>query len=260
MSDLVLDVQGIGKQYNRAVSLQPEYRTLKETIEHTVKGWMGKSTGIDAKQEKFWALQDITFQLRRGEVLGIIGRNGSGKTTLLKIITRLTHPTTGNLTVHGSIGSYLGIGVGLHQELSGRENIFVSGTMLGMTKKEIDRKLEEIIAFAELEEFIDMPMKYYSSGMQSRLAFSVAAHLEERDILIIDEALAAGDLAFIQKCFRKIGEMVKKGQTAIYTSHYPDQITMLSTRCLYLQQGKVVEEGNPHALTQRYLRDIGIKK
>lgn len=250
MTEPILSVRGVSKSYQTTLA----HYTLKGMLENSLRNRFTMKTL--EKQKEFWALRDISFDLERGETLGIIGRNGAGKTTLLKIIARLTAPTTGSVHLHGSVGSYLGMGVGMHQELSGRENIKLSGSLLGMSRREVSEKMEEIIAFSELEQSIDMPVKFYSSGMRARLAFSIAAHLDEKDILMIDEALAAGDLAFCQKCLKKIQSLVEHGQTALFVSHGMGQVRSLSTRCLYMREGAMAAYGQTDEVIQQYLYDI----
>lgn len=245
----VLSVNGLSKRYLRTHM----HRTFKGILESAVR-----RSGSREKlpPDEFWALKDVSFSLQRGEVLGIIGRNGAGKTTLLKIISRLTVPTSGTVTLHGQIGSYLGMGVGMHQELSGRENIHLSGSLLGMSSRDIAATIDEIVDFSELQDSIDMPVKFYSSGMRARLAFSIAAHLDHKDILVIDEALATGDIAFCTKCLQKISSLVEHGQTALFVSHSMGHIRTLSDRCLYLKQGEVAAYGETNVVVDRYLADI----
>jgi lipopolysaccharide transport system ATP-binding protein len=209
--------------------------------------------------EQFLALDDVSFQVREGEVLGIIGRNGAGKSTLLKILSQVTAPTSGEIKVRGRIASLLEVGTGFHPELTGRENIFLNGAILGMTKLEIRRKLDEIIAFSEIEEFIDTPVKRYSSGMYVRLAFAVAAHLEP-EILVVDEVLAVGDAAFQERCLGKIEEVAKGGRTAIFVSHDMGAVTSLTNRAVLLQNGKVIASGASREIVTLYLnRSIDLR-
>jgi len=196
----------------------------------------------------FWALSDISFEVKRGEVLGIIGRNGAGKSTLLKIMSRVTTPTKGQIKIRGRVGSLLEVGTGFHPELTGRENIFLNGAILGMTKNEIRKKFDEIVAFAEVEKFIETPVKRYSSGMYVRLAFAVAAHLEP-EILIVDEVLAVGDIQFQKKCLGKMGEAAKNGRTVIFVSHNMASVKALCGRTILLDKGKVVMEGLPSSVS-----------
>ena len=199
-----------------------------------------------------WALRGVSFEVKKGEVVGIIGRNGAGKSTLLKILARITEPTSGRAIVNGRIGSLLEVGTGMHQELTGRENIYLSGTILGMTKAEVDRKFEEIVEFAELGKFIDTPVKRYSSGMKVRLGFAIAAHLEP-EILLVDEVLAVGDAAFQKKCLGKMGDVAKEGRTVLFVSHNMGAITRLCQRAFWLDGGMVVADGDAEYVVSRYL-------
>jgi lipopolysaccharide transport system ATP-binding protein len=205
-----------------------------------------------------WALRDVSFDIKHGEVVGFIGRNGAGKSTLLKILTRITPPTRGYAEIRGRVASLLEVGTGFHGELSGRENIYLNGTILGMTKKEVDRKFDEIVDFSGVERFIDTPVKRYSSGMSVRLAFAVAAHLEP-EILIIDEVLAVGDSAFQKKCISKMQDVHKQGRTVLFVSHNMPAVAMLCSRAILLSAGKMVMDGSPHEVISRYLNsDEGI--
>ncbi|MGA9885469.1 MAG: polysaccharide ABC transporter ATP-binding protein [Candidatus Acidiferrales bacterium] len=207
-------------------------------------------------RESFWALRDISFDVKEGEVLGLIGRNGAGKSTLLKVLSRITAPTVGHAEIHGRVGSLLEVGTGFHPELSGRENIFLNGAILGMSKREIARKFDEIVAFAEVERFIDTPVKRYSSGMYVRLAFAVAAHLET-EVLFIDEVLSVGDASFQKKCLGKMGDVANQGRTVIFVSHNMNALRKLCPRSIRLDAGRIVEIGDSEQLVNRYLlRDI----
>lgn len=208
------------------------------------------------KNNTFWALQDVSFEVKAGEVMGIIGRNGAGKTTLLKLLSRITEPTNGYADVHGRVGSLLEVGTGFHPELSGRENIFLNGAILGMRRTEIERKFDEIVAFAEVERFIDTPVKHYSSGMYMRLAFAVAAHLEP-EILLVDEVLAVGDAAFQKKCLGKMGEITKEGRTVLFVSHNMGAVRSLCNKGLVLSEGKLIESGDISRCIERYYKGIG---
>ncbi len=199
----------------------------------------------------FWALQDVSFEVNHGEVIGIIGRNGAGKSTLLKILSRITEPTRGRAVLHGRVGALLEVGTGFHPELTGRENIYLNGAILGMRRREIERKFDEIVAFADIEKFIDTPAKHYSSGMYMRLAFAVAAHLEP-EILIVDEVLAVGDAEFQKKCLGKMGEVAREGRTVILVSHQMNQIRKLCNRCLWLDGGKVRGFGGTQSTVGAY--------
>src|SRR5207249_2572638 len=219
MNDLVIRVENLGKRY-RLGGRKETYGTLRDTIVSAVTASMnalrGHSSGNSRKE--FWALQDVSFDVGRGEILGIIGRNGAGKSTLLKILSRVTRPTVGRAVIRGRIGSLLEVGTGFHPELTGRENIYLNGAVLGMKKTEIRHKFDELVEFAELEQFLDTPVKRYSSGMYMRLAFAIAAHLEP-EILVVDEVLAVGDVAFRKKCLGKIGDVAKEGRTVLFVSH-----------------------------------------
>src|SRR5260370_25480674 len=191
---------------------------------------------------EFWALRDVSFEMRNGDVVGLIGRNGAGKSTLLKILSRVTQPTEGNAEIHGRVGSLLEVGTGVHLELTGRENTYLNGAILGMGRREISRKFDEIVAFAEVADFIDTPLKHYSTGMQMRLAFAVAAHLEP-ETLLIDEVLAVGDMAFQNKCLGKVGEVASGGRTIVFVSHQLNQIRRLCKKAIWLDQGKIFQVG-----------------
>jgi lipopolysaccharide transport system ATP-binding protein len=203
------------------------------------------------KQEVFWALKDVSLEVREGEVLGLIGRNGAGKTTLLKILSRITRPTTGWGEIRGRVRSLLEVGTGFHGELSGRENTYLSGSILGMSKREIDLKFDEIVAFAEIEKFIETPVKHYSSGMYVRLAFAVAAHLEP-EILLVDEVLAVGDINFQKKCLGKMGEVAREGRTIVLVSHQLNQIRRLCHRVVWIDEGSVCQDGPPDRVVNAY--------
>jgi len=207
--------------------------------------------------ELVWAIQDVSFQVEHGEVVGIIGRNGAGKSTLLKILSRITQATEGRALIHGRIASLLEVGTGFHPELTGRENIYLNGAVLGMRKAEIDRKFDEIVAFSEVERFIDTPVKHYSSGMYVRLAFAVAAHLEP-EILIVDEVLAVGDAAFQKKCLGKMEEVAGKGRTVLFVSHNVTAIRSLCGRAVLLNSGKLVQQGSAQEVVGQYLRDMEV--
>src|SRR6202012_2897102 len=204
-----------------------------------------------SKQEAFWALKDVSLEVKEGEVLGLIGRNGAGKTTLLKILSRITRPTTGHAEIRGHVRSLLEVGTGFHGELTGRENTYFSGSLLGMKKREIDRKLDEIIAFAEIEKFIDTPVKHYSSGMYVRLAFAVAAHLEP-EILLVDEVLAVGDINFQKKCLGKMGDVARAGRTVVLVSHQMNQMRRLCDRVAWVDGGTIRMIGGAHEVVSAY--------
>jgi len=253
MSDLAIRVEKLGKQY-RIGATQPGYRTFREALIDGVTAPINRMRGLahTAEDRAIWALRDVSFEVRRGEVLGIIGRNGAGKTTLLKILSRITEPTEGCAELYGRVGSLLEVGTGFHPELSGRENIYLNGAILGMKRSEIQRRFDEIVTFAEVERFIDTPVKHYSSGMYMRLAFAVAAHLEP-DILLIDEVLAVGDAAFQKKCLNKMQDVGQQGRTVLFVSHNIPAITRLCPRTILLDNGKVLRDGPSHQVVSIYL-------
>jgi lipopolysaccharide transport system ATP-binding protein len=246
MTHTVIQGEGLGKRYRRGLAVDPG---LRHALERILKSPL--SVVRRKKHETFWALKDVSLEVNEGEVLGLIGRNGAGKTTLLKILSRITKPTTGWAEIHGRVGSLLEVGTGFHPELTGRENAFLSGAILGMSKREIERKFDEIVAFAELEKFIDTPVKHYSSGMYVRLAFAVAAHLEP-EILLVDEVLAVGDIRFQKKCMGKMGDVARAGRTVILVSHNMAAINALSSRVIMLDGGVIVFDGTASEATGRY--------
>lgn len=254
MRELAIRVENISKQY-RLGNLQSRYKTIRENFTDILLTPFRQLRPTEAKT--IWALKEVSFEVKPGEVLGIIGRNGAGKSTLLKIISRITRPTQGRIEMYGRVGSLLEVGTGFHPELTGRENIYLSGAVLGMKKVEIGQKFDEIVAFAELEQFIDTPVKRYSSGMYMRLAFAVAAHLEP-EILLIDEVLAVGDAGFQQKCLRKMEKIGSEGRTILFVSHNMLALTTLCTRAILLKEGRVTLTGNPYELVQKYLGEGGI--
>jgi len=241
----VIRVEGLAKRYRLGV--RPTYKTLRESLVRL--GGRGRRR---REEEIFWALRDVSFTIRRGDTVGILGRNGAGKSTLLKILSRITEPTEGRAEIHGRVGSLLEVGTGFHQELTGRENVYLNGAILGMKKAEIDRKFDEIVAFAEVERFIDTPVKWFSSGMGTRLAFAVAAHLEA-EILLVDEVLAVGDLAFQRRCLGKMGEAARSGRTVLLVSHNMMAIQQLCSSALVLDRGRVVLAGSTADCVQGYL-------
>lgn len=250
----IIEVKNLGKRYTIGHERLP-YHSLRDDLVGLIKKPIRWLRGHRENQEDFWALKDINFEVKRGEVLGIIGANGAGKSTLLKILSRITYPTEGEIRMHGRVGSLLEVGTGFHPELTGRENIYLNGVILGMTKKEIDRKFDEIIHFAGIERFLDTPVKHYSSGMYVRLAFSVAAHLEP-DILIVDEVLAVGDADFQKKSLGKMEEITKKeGRTILFVSHNMDAIQSICKKCIFLDQGRIKMMGDSQAVIGAYLHD-----
>src|SRR5678815_29332 len=241
-------IANVGKRY-RIGGLHPGYMTFREMLGGLVTApFKKRSNG----QQTLWALSDINLDIGQGELVGIIGHNGAGKSTLLKILSRVTKPTTGEVELFGRIGSLLEVGTGFHPDLSGRENIFLSGAILGMRRAEIERKFDDIVAFSELEKFIETSVKWYSSGMYVRLAFSVAAHLEP-EILVMDEVLAVGDAAFQQKCLDKMHEIRQQGRTILFVSHDMAAITRLCKRVVLLENGKITLDGEPREVVKRYL-------
>ena len=256
MAEPVITVESLGKRY--LLDHAPSHDTLRDTLTHGVRGLVRRLTRREAAvREEFWALRDVSFTINRGEVVGIIGRNGAGKSTLLKVLSRVTEPTTGRIRLRGRVASLLEVGTGFHPELSGRENIFLNGAILGMSRAEIRRKFDEIVAFAEVERFLDTPVKHYSSGMYVRLAFSVAAHLEPK-ILIVDEVLTVGDAAFQKKCLGKMGEVARsEGRTVLFVSHNTSAVQNLCTRLLLLSNGELTFAGGVAEGLLRYL-DTGV--
>jgi len=242
----VIHAEGLGKRYRRGVRVDAGLRHVLE--EFARSPWRALR---GAKPEMFWALKDVSLEVREGEVLGLIGRNGAGKTTLLKILSRITRPTEGWAEIRGKVRSLLEVGTGFHPELTGRENTYLSGSILGMSKREIDRKFDEIVAFAEIEKFIETPVKHYSSGMYVRLAFSVAAHLEP-EILLVDEVLAVGDINFQKKCLGKMGEVAKGGRTVVLVSHQLNQIRKLCERVAWVDGGSIRMAGGTHEVVSAY--------
>ncbi len=261
MGDLVIRVEGLGKQYCIGRRLD-EYYTLRDLMASLARApfrlfrsaWDGDRSGASG-DEVVWALKEVSFEVQRGEVVGIIGRNGAGKSTLLKILSRITEPTEGHAEIRGRVGSILEVGTGFHPELTGRENIYLSGAILGMKRAEIKRKFDEIVAFAEVERFIDTPVKHYSTGMYLRLAFSVAAHLDP-EILLVDEVLAVGDAAFQKKCLGKMGDVAQQGRTVLFVSHNMAAIAALTERSVYLHDGRIVEVGDTQRVIEAYLENI----
>ena len=258
MTDTVIRVENLGKRY---VLGRPQesarYKTLRESIVDAAQSpWRrlrGSAAARESVQEEFWALRDVSFDIKRGEVVGIIGRNGAGKSTLLKVLSRITTPTAGRITLQGRVASLLEVGTGFHPELTGRENIFLNGAILGMHRREIKARFEEIVAFAEVEKFLDTPVKRYSSGMYVRLAFAVAAHLEP-EILIVDEVLAVGDVEFQKKCLGKMQDIAEgQGRTVVFVSHNMAAIHQLCSRAILLSQGTLVQSSKPLEVIDTYL-------
>src|SRR6266699_1024494 len=257
MSDIAIQCEGIGKQYR--IGERESYKALRDVITDAIKSPFRRLRQAANGSERtgngkptIWALQDVSFEVKEGEVLGIIGRNGAGKSTLLKILSRITEPTCGRAEIKGRLGSLLEVGTGFHPELTGRENIFLNGAILGMKKAEIASKFDEIVSFAEVEKFIDTPVKRYSSGMYVRLAFAVAAHMEA-EILLVDEVLAVGDAQFQKKCLGKMGDVAKHGRTILFVSHTMPSIQRLCSRCILLEGGSVKVAGEVGRVIEEYL-------
>jgi len=247
MNRAVIHAEGLGKRYRRG------HRDLDQSLRDTLTRVARSPLSVfrRAPQDAFWALRAVSLEVREGEILGLIGRNGAGKTTLLKILSRITRPTAGWAEIHGRVRSLLEVGTGFHGELTGRENTYLSGSILGMTRREIDRKFDEIVAFAEIDKFIDTPVKHYSSGMFVRLAFAVAAHLEP-EILLVDEVLAVGDIKFQKKCLGKMGDVARAGRTVVLVSHQMNQMRRLCHRVVWVDGGQIRMEGATHEVVSAY--------
>ena len=263
MSEFAIRIEGIGKKYR--LGERDRYKTLRDALTRTVTAPFqalsrlasGQSLIQRSKPEEFWALTDVCFELAPGEVVGLIGRNGAGKSTLLKILSRIVEPTTGRALLRGRVGSLLEVGTGFHPELTGRENIYLNGAILGLGRREVRRKFDEIVDFSEVEQFIDTPVKQYSSGMYMRLAFAVAAQLEP-EILLVDEVLAVGDSSFQKKCIGKMDEVGREGRTVVFVSHSMTAVTRLCPRVILLDRGRVIADGPAAEVTAAYLRsDLG---
>jgi lipopolysaccharide transport system ATP-binding protein len=265
-SDIAIHVENLGKQY-RIGALQKNggqysYKSLRDSISSAasapfrmVSGLLGRNGRHENQDEEtIWALKDVSFDVKRGEILGVIGRNGAGKSTLLKVLSRITEPSTGFAAIHGRVGSLLEVGTGFHPELTGRDNVYLNGAILGMRRAEINRQFDEIVAFAEVEKFIDTPVKYYSSGMYLRLAFAVAAHLEP-EILIVDEVLAVGDAEFQKKCLGKMQSLTSSGRTVVFVSHNMNAVEELCQRIVHLDRGEIASESRDvRTAIARYLK------
>ncbi|HVS80701.1 MAG TPA: ABC transporter ATP-binding protein [Pyrinomonadaceae bacterium] len=247
----IIRVENLGKQYTIGTR-DTAFDTLREALANRIRSPLkGLGRNGNSPDRTIWALRDVSFEVEQGEVVGIIGRNGAGKSTLLKILSRITEPTTGRIRLCGRVGSLLEVGTGFHPELTGRENIYLNGAILGMRRDEIMRKFDEIVAFAEIEKFLDTPVKRYSSGMYVRLAFAVAAHLEP-EILIVDEVLAVGDSAFQKKCLGKMGDVARAGRTVLFVSHNMAAVRHLCSQALLIDHGKVAERGNTSTVINKY--------
>ena len=257
-SDIAIHVENLGKLY--LIGERQRYKALRDTLSNALYAPVRAATSLlngdnghqpATSNDQFWALKDISFEVKKGEAVGLIGRNGAGKSTLLKILSRITKPTEGYVRMHGRIGSLLEVGTGFHPELTGRENIYLNGAIIGMRKKEIGCKFDQIVAFAEVEKFVDTPIKLYSSGMYVRLAFAVAAHLEP-EILLVDEVLAVGDTAFQKRCLGKMGDVAKEGRTVLFVSHQMNQIRRLCEQCLWVDSGRLRKIGSTVEIVSAY--------
>ena len=253
-------VEHLSKMYRIGGPVE-RYRTFRDSVAqsfaragHRLRSWFGGGDGAAPKYETIWALKDVSFEIQPGEVVGVIGRNGAGKSTLLKILSRIAEPTEGRAVVRGRVGSLLEVGTGFHPELTGRENVYLNGAILGMKRAEVDRKFDEIVAFAEIEKLIDTPVKHYSSGMYVRLAFSVAAHLDT-DILLVDEVLSVGDVKFQQKCMGRMQDRTFAGKTILFVSHNLSAIANLCPRSVLLENGRIVAEGKSQDVIAAYLTE-----
>jgi len=247
----IIQVRNLGKEY-RVLNANP---SLREAITKRFKRARNANGNGNAQTEVFWALRDVSFEVQPGEVVGLVGRNGAGKSTLLKILSRVIKPTSGEVDVYGRVGSLLEIGTGFHPDLTGRENIFLNGAIIGMKREEIKRKFDEIVAFAEVERFLDTPVRYYSTGMYLRLAFAVAGHFEP-EILMLDEVLAVGDAAFQRKCLDKMKQISSEGRTVFFVSHNLSSIQELCTRALLVEAGRLIEDGSTYDVSVKYLKMV----
>lgn len=258
-----IEVRDLGKRYTLTHQPRGGYTALRDVLAEQARTLLGaprrwlrrEPPPQDPGQEPFWALKGVNFSIQPGESVGIIGRNGAGKSTLLKLLSRITEPTTGRIALRGRVSSLLEVGTGFHPELTGRENIFLNGVILGMSRAEVARKFDEVVAFAEIEQFLDTPVKRYSSGMYVRLAFAVAAHLEPQ-VLLVDEVLAVGDAGFQKKCLGKLEDVAKEGRTVVFVSHQMAMINALCQRAIMLNGGKLVEDGPTEAVLSRYLTSV----
>jgi lipopolysaccharide transport system ATP-binding protein len=255
MSDIAIRVEELGKLYHLGTAQR--HNTLRDALAAGLRApldWLRRDGKRESGSgdETIWALREVSFDVNHGDAVGIVGRNGAGKSTLLKVLSRITEPTEGHAYVHGRVGSLLEVGTGFHPELTGRENVYLNGAILGMRRAEIARKFDEIVAFAEIEQFLDTPVKRYSSGMYVRLAFAVAAHLEP-ELLVVDEVLAVGDLAFQKKCLGKMGDVARGGRTVLFVSHNMNAVQRLCSSCMMLDQGKLIAYGSTAEVVTRYV-------
>src|SRR6202453_642148 len=252
MTESVIHVEGLGKRYR--VGERERYLALRDIVSHALRAPFRRPR-TPRQVDYLWALRDVSLDVNQGEVVGLIGRNGAGKTTLLKLLSRITRPTEGHAEIHGRVGSLLEVGTGFHPELTGRENVYMSGAILGMRKAEIDRKFDEIVAFSEVERFLDTPLKHYSSGMGMRLAFAVAAHLEP-EILLVDEVLSVGDNNFQKKCLGRVREVSKSGRTVLYVSHNTGSVLDICNKGIYLDKGKLRCHTSAREAVNQYFGDL----
>jgi lipopolysaccharide transport system ATP-binding protein len=256
MGDVSIRVEHLSKKYSITIGRKRGEEGVAERLTHKLRQVFrskGEGACSHSNEETVWPVQDVSFEIKPGEVVGIIGRNGAGKSTLLKLLSRITEPTSGRVEIFGRVGTLLEVGTGFHPDLTGRDNIYLSGIILGMKKAEIDKKFDEIVAFSDIEKYIDTPVKRYSSGMYVRLAFAVGAHLEP-EVLIVDEVLAVGDVQFQKKCLSKMHDIGEHGRTVLFVSHNMQAVSRLCGRAILLDQGKVVADGNSHQVVSDYLR------
>ncbi len=254
MSDIAIRVEKLSKQYKIGVAKQG-HNTLRDQIVGSLRTLFRRNGQVDQGPDTIWALKDVSFDVRQGDIIGIIGRNGAGKSTLLKILSRITVPTRGHAEVYGRVSSLLEVGTGFHPELTGRENIYLNGAVLGMKRSEIEQSFDEIVDFSGVERLLDTPIKHYSSGMKVRLGFSVAAHVEP-DILLIDEVLAVGDAAFKKKCMSKMKHVTQRGRALLLVSHSMPAIENLCERVIWIDQGAIIEEGDPKRVVGQYIDKV----
>jgi lipopolysaccharide transport system ATP-binding protein len=246
-----IDIRGLSKMYLISHTQEAAYATFRDVLTNVLKRPASLITGRKAERERFWALQDVTLKIEQGDVVGIVGRNGSGKSTLLKVLSRIVEPTKGEAILRGRVASLLEVGTGFHPELTGRENVFFNGAILGMSQQEIRSKFDAIVEFSEVEQFLDTPVKFYSSGMYVRLAFAIAAYLDP-DILIVDEVLAVGDAAFQEKCLGKMKDVASDGRTVLFVSHNMSSVRALCTKAIWMEKGRVKEVGDLETVTNSY--------
>src|SRR5688572_5231874 len=256
MPEIIIKTEGLGKKYLISHEKQGSYTALRDVIAGKAKKFLRNNTTTQVPKEEFWALQDISFEVKAGEIIGIIGRNGAGKSTLLKILSRITDPSIGRVEINGRVASLLEVGTGFHLELTGRENIFLNGAILGMSRSEIKKKFDEIVEFSGVEKFLDTPVKRYSSGMYVRLAFAVAAHLEP-EILVVDEVLAVGDIEFQKRCLGKMEQVSKgEGRTVLFVSHNMAAIKQLCNKGILLKEGRMLKYSDINSVVDLYLSDL----